>query len=108
MDIFQNRPIRFGSLYPQGWEERFKGDALVLIPMNVTTSYLAITVIVKTKEVFSKSPAKECEGLISTQPNNFRDYRLLWKHPFNLSSGHAAIEYSFDLLIHAAHSDQLL
>ena len=71
-------------------------SSLVLNPAGANPGRLAMTMIAGTNEDFSKSPAQDCEGFISIQRMNFRDYRLLWKRSFKLASGQTAIEYSFE------------
>lgn len=95
-ETFRNRSIGFSFQYPQEWQSVFQNGGLVLNPPGRNPGYLAITMLVGSSRISSESSAELCRRYLAIQSGNFQGYQRLWEKPFNLSSGHEALEYAFD------------
>jgi hypothetical protein len=90
--------------HPRGWRRDFSGGALLVRPWDAKTVFVSgqaifspcITMLIGRRTV--GDPSRLYQEFLAAQAGNFEGYELLWDRPFELSSGQAALEWSFEFV----------
>ena len=101
-----NNQQGFTFEYPMKWQKDFSRGRLLIRPLEAKT---VVEVSGKIAEIIfspcitmlvgernTENPLQFYKDFLDAQRRNFDKYKLLWEHPFTLSSGEEALEWTFE------------